>query len=56
MAKYILKYGDLQRGDIIIDRENSEESRKIMRLTHSEYSHARLYVNNSVMEANGLGV
>lgn len=56
MAKYILKYNDLQRGDIIIDREDSEESRKIRRITRSGYSHARLYVNNSVMEANGLGV
>lgn len=56
MAKYILKYNDLQRGDIIIDREDSEESRKIRRITRSDYSHARLYVNNSVMEANGLGV
>lgn len=56
MAKYILKYRDLQRGDIIIDREDSDESRKIRRFTHSDYSHARLYVNASVMEANGLGV
>lgn len=56
MAKYILKYCNLKRGDIIIDREDSEESRKIRRFTHSDYSHARLYVNNSVMEANGLGV
>lgn len=56
MAKYILKYNDLQRGDIIIDREDSDESRKIRRITRSDYSHARLYVNNSVMEANGLGV
>lgn len=56
MAKYILKYNDLQRGDIIIDREDSEESRKIRRITRSDYSHARLYVNKSVMEANGLGV
>lgn len=54
--KYILKYSDLRRGDIIIDREDSEESRKIRRFTRSDYSHARLYVNNSVMEANGLGV
>ena len=56
MAKYILKYSDLQRGDIIIDREDSDESRKIRKFTHSDYSHARLYVNASVMEANGLGV
>lgn len=56
MAKYILKYRDLQRGDIIIDREDTDESRKIRRFTHSDYSHARLYVNDSVMEANGLGV
>lgn len=56
MAKYILKYSDLQRGDIIIDREDSDESRKIRRITRSDYSHARLYVNNSIMEANGLGV
>ena len=56
MAKYILKYNDLQRGDIIVDREDSDESRKIRRITRSDYSHARLYVNNSVMEANGLGV
>lgn len=56
MTKYILKYRDLQRGDIIINREDSEESRKIRRFTHSDYSHARLYVNASVMEANGLGV
>ncbi len=56
VVKYILKYCDLQRGDIIIDREDSEESRKIRRITRSDYSHARLYVNNSIMEANGLGV
>ena len=35
MAKYILKYSDLQRGDIIIDREDSDESRKIRKYTHS---------------------
>lgn len=56
MVKYILKYNDLQRGDVIIDREDTDESRKIRRFTHSDYSHARLYVNASVMEANGLGV
>jgi hypothetical protein len=56
MAKYILRYSDLQRADIIIDREDSDESLKIRRFTHSDYSHARLYVNASVMEANGLGV
>lgn len=56
MTKYILKYGDLQRGDIIIDREDSQESLRIRKFTNSDYSHARLYVNLSVMEANGLGV
>lgn len=56
MAKYILKYADLQRGDIIIDRENSQESLRIRKFTNSDYSHARLYVDRSVMEANGLGV
>lgn len=43
-------------GDIILDREDSDESRKIRRITNAEYSHARIYAGDTVMEANGFGV
>lgn len=56
MAKYILKYNDLQRGDIILDREDTRESKTIREYTHADYSHARLYAKGTVMEANGMGV
>lgn len=56
MAKYVLKYQELQRGDIILDREDTRESKTIRAFTRSDYSHARIYVKDSVMEANGLGV
>ncbi len=56
MAKYILKYNNLQRGDIILDREDTRESKTIREFTHADYSHARLYANGTVMEANGIGV
>lgn len=54
--KYIIKYRNLQIGDIIIDREDSDESRNIRSKTHSDYSHARIYVGGTLMEANGIGV
>lgn len=54
--KYILKYRELLLGDIIIDREESNESHRIRRMTQSDYSHARIYVGDTIMEANGIGV
>ena len=54
--KYVLKWQDLQLGDIIIDREDSNESRNIRKATKSDYSHARIYVGGTVMEANGIAV
>lgn len=54
--KYILKWQELQIGDIVIDREDSDESREIRRVTKSDYSHAGIYVDGTIMEANGLAV
>lgn len=56
MGKYIINYKELILGDIILDREDSDESRKIRRITNADYSHARIYVGDTVMEANGFGV
>lgn len=54
--KYVLNWQDLQIGDIVIDREESDESRKIRRATKSDYSHAGIYVDGTIMEANGIAV
>jgi len=54
--KYILKWQDLQIGDIVIDREDSDESREIREATHSDYSHAGIYADGTIMEANGVAV
>ncbi len=54
--KYILKWQDLQIGDIVIDREDSDESREIREATHSDYSHAGIYADGTIMEANGIAV
>lgn len=54
--KYVLKWQDLQIGDIILDREDTDESRKIREITKSDYSHAGIYVDGTIMEANGLAV
>lgn len=54
--KYIIKYEKLVPGDIILDREDTEQSHKVRRITNSDYSHARVYVGGTIMEANGIGV
>lgn len=54
--KYVLKWQNLQIGDIILDREDTDESRKIRVITKSDYSHAGIYVDGTIMEANGLAV
>lgn len=54
--KYILKWQELQIGDIVIEREDSDESRKIRESTRSDYSHAGIYVDGTIMEANGIAV
>lgn len=56
MGRYIISYMELRLGDIILDREDSDESRKIRRITNAEYSHVRIYVGDTIIEANGIGV
>lgn len=53
---YILNYQDLIPGDIILDRDNTRQSQIIRQAIHGEYSHARLYVGGTIIEASGLGV
>ena len=48
MVKYIYDMRRIMPGDIILTRDlNSEISRRVMESTHSEYSHAMLYVGGS---------
>lgn len=54
---YILNIENLESGDIILTRSESEISQLVRRLTKSEYSHAILYVGvSSCIESDGPGV
>lgn len=53
---YILNYHDLQMGDIILDRDDSKQSKVIRWSCKSNYSHARIYVGGTIIESEGLGV
>ncbi len=54
---YILRIDQLRPGDIILERDYTEQSRNICRKMKSEYSHALLYRGNcSVVEADGIVV
>ncbi len=57
MDKYVLNINQLQKGDILLKRDDSRESKLIREYTNSEYSHAMLYVGEgSVIHSDGLGV
>lgn len=56
MKKYVFDISKLQPGDIILDRDSSRESSLIREKTGGSYSHARLFIGHTIMEAEGLAV
>jgi hypothetical protein len=54
---YIINTDTLKKGDIILIKDESPESRRIRRASHSDYHHAMLYRSHaSYIEADGTGV
>lgn len=53
---YILDLNKLHKGDIILTRDNSRQSEVIRKRGNSDYSHVSLYVGDTVIESEGLGV
>lgn len=54
---YILDLNVLRHGDIILKRSSNDLSKKIREWTHSDYSHAMLYVGDGVIiHSDGMGV
>jgi cell wall-associated NlpC family hydrolase len=57
MSAYILDVNVLQKGDIILIRDDSNESKRIREASKSEYHHAMIYRSEySYIESDGTGV
>lgn len=53
---YILNLDKLRMGDVILSSGSAKVSKAIMLATNSKYSHAMLYVGNSIIHADGSGI
>lgn len=55
-CEFLLDISKLENGDIVLEAGRKPHSKAIQKQTKSQYSHAMLYDNNSIIHATGGGV